>query len=219
MRSVLSYQKVRFCIAQIIRNRQAFMNLKVPSLILNVGCGQNTSAQDINLDYDWFPGIDVCCDIRKGLPFQDGYVGGIFTEHCIEHICFNEALFVFDEFHRVMSAGACIRIIVPDLEIYIDRYREFHSNGSLNFYQGEGSSLRSPAVSINRLFRGHGHQFIYDFPTLQAMLDQTGFVSIKKMKFGDSQDTRLLLDTPSRQIESLYVEAKKPQSASLGLGK
>jgi predicted SAM-dependent methyltransferase len=209
-RSVLDYQKVRFCLAQIIRNRKAFMHLKASGLILDVGCGQNTRVQNINLDYDWFPGIDVCCDIRKGLPFRDGYVAGIFTEHCIEHISFDEALFALREFHRIMVAGAYIRIIVPDLEIYIDRYREFHSTGSLTFYQSQGASSRSPAVSINALFRRHGHQFIYDFPTLQAMLDQVGFVGIRKMKFGDSQDTRLLLDTPHRQIESLYVEAKKP---------
>jgi hypothetical protein len=44
--------------------------------------------KNINLDYHWRPGIDICCDITRGLPLPDTYVRGIFSEHCIEHISF-----------------------------------------------------------------------------------------------------------------------------------
>ena len=74
------------------------MNRKSTGLILDVGCGPNANTQNINLDYEWRPGIDVCCDITKGLPFQNGYVAGVFTEHCIEHIRFDDALVVFVNF-------------------------------------------------------------------------------------------------------------------------
>ena len=74
--------------------------------------------------------------------------------------------------------------------------------------------IYSPAMSVNRILREHGHQFIYDFATLKDMLKAAGFVSIRKMKFGDGCDQLLLLDSPSRAIESLYVEAKKPEQAA-----
>ena len=71
------------------------------------------------------PGIDICCDITRGLPLTDGYVAGIFTEHCIEHITFDAALLVFREFYRVMKPGSYVRIIVPDLEVYVEKYDLF----------------------------------------------------------------------------------------------
>ena len=90
--------------------------------MLDVGCGPNIDNKNLNLDYSWRPGIDICCDIMAGLPLRDEYVGGIFTEHCIEHIPFDAALFVFREFYRVMKPNAYVRIVVPDLEIYLENY-------------------------------------------------------------------------------------------------
>jgi predicted SAM-dependent methyltransferase len=213
-RSIWSYHKVRLFVAAVIRNRSAFRNRKTSGLILDVGCGPNANARNINLDYEWRPGVDVCCDITRGLPFHNGYVAGIFTEHCIEHVRFDDALFVLGEFRRVMASGAWVRIIVPDLEIYVDHYQAFRTGRELSMPYSEDDvrpdGIYSPAMSINRIFRAHGHQFIYDFATLNAMLEKTGFIEIRKTKFGDSRDSRLLHDTPNREIESLYVEARRP---------
>src|SRR5579863_5017097 len=85
-RSVWSYSKVQHFTAALIRGRRAFMNLKTEGLILDIGCGPNSNPKNINLDYDWRPGINICCDITRGLPLPDNYVAGIFSEHCIEHI-------------------------------------------------------------------------------------------------------------------------------------
>ena len=113
--------------------------------------------------------------------------------------------------------GRYLRIVVPDFEVYVDRYDEFRSTGSTEMPYGNEDAIEgiySPAMSVNRIFREHGHQFIYDFATLKDMLKAAGFVSIRKMKFGESCDQLLLLDSPSRAIESLYVEAKKPEQAA-----
>jgi hypothetical protein len=66
-------------------------------------------------------------------------------------------------------------------------------------------------MSVNRIFREHGHQFIYDFSTMAAMLEKTGFVGVRKARFGDGANPSLILDTPGRVVESLYVEAQKPR--------
>jgi hypothetical protein len=68
--------------------------------------------------------------------------------------------------------------------------------------------LYSPVMSVNRVFREHGHQFIYDFPILAAMLDKVGFTQVRKVSFRTGADPSLLLDTPHRAIESLYIEAR-----------
>jgi predicted SAM-dependent methyltransferase len=213
-RSIWSYGKVQSLISALIRGRKMFMNFKTEGLILDLGCGPNSNPKNINLDYEWRPGIDICCDITKGLPLKDNYVGGIYTEHCVEHISFDAALFVFREFYRVLKPGAYVRIIVPDFEIYVDHYNLFRKTGELSMPYGRDDmrkdGIYSPVMSVNRIFRAHGHQFIYDFPTMAAMLEKVGLVEVKKARFGDGVNRSLILDTPTRAIESMYVEARKP---------
>jgi hypothetical protein len=73
---------------------------------------------------------------------------------------------------------------------------------------GKDSIIYSPAVSVNRTFREHGHE--YDFATVAAMLDKVGFIEVNKACFGEGANPLLILDTPGRAIESPYVEARKP---------
>jgi predicted SAM-dependent methyltransferase len=219
---LLNNRKLQRNVSRLIRGRRAFMRLKSPGLVLDVGCGPNARPANLNLDFQWRPGVDICCDITRALPLEDGYVAGVFTEHCLEHISFKAALAVLGEFHRVMQPGAYARIIIPDFEVYLDQYIRFRNTGQASMpYAGEDpiAGIYTPMLSINRIFRGHGHQFIYDFATLCAMLGQAGFIDIERRRFGDSRDQRLLLDSPERAIESLYVEARKaPAAASSTVG-
>src|SRR5437762_12855170 len=53
---------------------------------LNIGCGRRAHPDFLNLDYAWHPGVDLFHDVRKGLPFREDGLLGIFTEHCVEHL-------------------------------------------------------------------------------------------------------------------------------------
>jgi len=210
--SIWNNRKLQRNVSRLIRGRRAFMRLKTAGLVLDVGCGPNARPGNLNLDFHWRPQVDICCDITRRLPLADAYVSGLFSEHCLEHIPFSGALQALREFHRVLQPGAYARIIVPDFEIYLDQYLRFRGGGAPAMPYAEEDPIAgvySPMLSINRIFRGHGHQFIYDFATLALMLERTGFVEISRRQFGDSHDQRLLLDSPQRAIESLYVEARK----------
>lgn len=204
-RSLTSYAKVQRAISAVIRNRRYFISPKSKGLLLDVGCGPNARAENINLDYYWHPGIDICCDITRGIPLPDNYVRGIFTEHCLEHLTFEAVLSVLFEFRRVLQPNGVVRIVVPDLEIYIDGYRERRPlpYASDDYAMG----VYTPAMSVNRIFFDHGHRFIYDFDTLKTLLDKAAFSNIQKRAFGEGDDQKLLLDNQERSIESLYVEA------------
>jgi predicted SAM-dependent methyltransferase len=210
---LLGNRNIQRNISKLIRNRRLFADIKQPGLYLDVGCGPNAKHSNINLDYHWRPGVDVCWDITKGpLPFANNYVAGIYTEHCLEHISFKACKAVLAEFHRIVQPMGRIRVIVPDLEIYVDRYDLFRSSGEQSMPYGEDDPIDgtySPAMSINRIFRAHGHQFIYDFYTLKAMLEQVGFADITRHQCGDGGDPALLFDDPKRAVESLYIEASK----------
>jgi predicted SAM-dependent methyltransferase len=207
-RAPWSYSKVQRVVSALIRDCRYFMNLKSAGLYLDVGCGANVHPENINLDYYWRPGVNICCDITHGLPLPSAYVRGIFSEHCLEHVSFSSGLFILKEFHRVTQPGGFVRIIVPDLEIYAQAL----CNGTKMPYSQSDAidDLYSPAMSVNRIIRNCGHQFIYDFPTLAMMLDKAGFTEICKRSFAKGRDPKLLLDTSERAVESLYVEGRKP---------
>ena len=72
-----------------------------------------------------------------------------------------------------------------------------------------GENEKTPMISINRIFRSHGHQFIYDYETLEFLLNEAGFNNVKREGFRTGNDNRLLIDSPERVIESVYLEAIK----------
>jgi predicted SAM-dependent methyltransferase len=181
---------------------------------LDIGCGPRTHNSYINLDYAWRPGIDICWDVTKGLPLPNESVRGVFTEHCLEHLPFMAVDGVLADCWRVLKPGGTIRVIVPDGELYLRRYcgsLAGETTSSLPYADGDRyQGLYSPMMSVNRIFRSHGHQFIYDFDTLRQLLLKNGFIDVQKEQCGSGRDRELLIDTEARAVESLYVEASKP---------
>ena len=218
-RPLTSYSKVQQVVAPLLRNRHFQIDKEIEQKeYLDVGCGPNTHGHFINLDYSWHPDIDICWDVTKGLPLNDRSVSGVFTEHCLEHLSFEAVDFVLSEFYRVLKPEGALRIVVPDGELYLTRYTELVNGGegaSLPYSEGdEYEGIYSPIMSVNRIFRCHGHQFIYDFATFRQLLKKNRFTQIEKKSYQSGRDPELLIDTESRAVESLYVEATKPQSAA-----
>ncbi len=176
--------------------------------MLNVGCGPNPHPDFINLDYHWGSGVDICWDItKKKYPLEDDSLDAIYTEHCLEHISFDAFRKNIGEFYRMLRPGGVLRLIMPDGEVYLDIYQRRKLGENVKMPHEEG--YISPMARINGIFRGHGHQFIYDFDTVRKILEDAGFKNIVKETFCHGRDKRLLLDAEWRSDESLYVEANK----------
>lgn len=216
LRSPLDYTKVQAVIGGIIRGRAVFANRKEPGLIIDVGCGPNRQPENINIDYFWSPGIDVCADATKGIPLPDNYARAAFTEHCLEHVPHPAGLAMMKEIARILKPGSRVRVVVPDLEIYFAEYAKARAGEAYSMPYAQnlpGSpwsipNLRTAAQSVNHIMHGHGHQFIYDFETLAGLMEMAGFTEIERKSFGEGTPELARLDTPSRVLESLYVEAK-----------
>jgi predicted SAM-dependent methyltransferase len=186
---------------------------------LNVGCGTNIKEGFLNLDYNWRPGIDICWDIRKKLPLPDNFLQGIFAEHCLEHITYFECVAFLKEAYRTLLPGGTIRIVVPDGGLYIHLYQRSQIGEVVEFPYVEKEGLDdkvedslicfTPMMAINRIFRGYGHQFAYDYETLSAILTHAGFTDMQRVSFMVGRDEVLLIDSEVRRPQSLYVEATK----------
>jgi predicted SAM-dependent methyltransferase len=211
-RGIGSYSLVQSAVCPLLRGRRfQLRSRRIQGLrYLDLGAGPNTHEEFINVDFQWRPGIDLCWDISRGLPFASGSLDGIFTEHCIEHLSMPTAMRLLADCRRMLARTGRMRIVVPDAELYLRGY----ADGAFAFPYGQTSpeGISSQIVAINQVFyqdrdSPFGHVWMYDFHLLEQVLRAAGFQTVERMRFGVGADAKLLIDTPSRASESLYVEA------------
>lgn len=196
---------------------QAFRGQK--DLLVNLGAGDAGLPGWINVDRAAASNVNCICDARKRLPFEQGSVKGIFTEHFFEHLDYGEEVPHFlSECHRVLQPSGVIRIIVPDAERYIRAYvaEGWDQIASVRPLAADRTDIHFPVKYntrmelINVVFRQwEEHKFAYDFETLAFVLAQHGFRDIRRQSFGQSISPEICLDLERRAPESLYVEAVK----------
>jgi predicted SAM-dependent methyltransferase len=205
-RPLSDYSRVRALYGHILRGRNFQFRKLNEQPYLNVGCGPKLLHGFVNLDYLWVPGIDLCWDITKGIPLPNHSLKGIFSEHCLEHFDKSVATDIVRDFHRLLKPDGTLRIVVPDAELYIDLYVKVRNGEAVKFPYVEGKVL--PIDPLNRIFREHGHLYAYDFCSMREMILSAGFSAVTRTSFMKGRDPKLLVDSPERAIESLYVEAR-----------
>jgi predicted SAM-dependent methyltransferase len=169
---------------------------------VNVGCGNNPTSGWVNLDVSHHPGV-MYWDCTKGLPFKNGMVDAIYSEHFFEHLDYDsEAKLFLRECLRCLKPHGTLRIVVPDAGAYLKLYAKE------DFWLGRIYKTRMEF--INAVFRQYGqHKYAYDAETLIIMLQEVGFSSSSETTYNVSSDPNMTLDTPARRTESLYVEGRK----------
>jgi len=190
------------------------------NLMVNIGCGSFGMPGWVNIDVYHLPGVNCVFDCRKNLPFDDGSVKGIFTEHFFEHIDYCEEVpFFLSECYRTLQPGGVLRIVVPDAEKYLRAYcsegweelTKIRPLGPDHSDQAAyGTKYNTKMELLNVVFRQYReHKFAYDFVTLEFVLRRYGFSQVRHSEFGVSLLPELSIDLPERASESLYVEAVK----------
>ena len=203
-RSVWSYAKIEKLVAAVIRNRHIQLrDMNGSPEYLNAGCGLVLAPGCCNLDYLWRPGV-LCWDVTKGIPFATASLQGIFTEHCLEHLSYDNCQAVLREFHRTLRRGGVARVIVPDGELYCRLYVQAIDGRATNWPYSEPG--KTPMAYVNRIMRDCGHQFVYDYQTLRQLMLEAGFQEVHKATYRQGREPKLLLDQEHRAVESLYVE-------------
>ncbi len=89
---------------------------------LNLGCGNQSRKDFINIDDRPLPGVDIVRNLLRGLPFDDGSVDEIYSENFLEHLPQTECIWMMNEMHRVMRSGGLMTHLIP-------------LAGSVNFWQ------------------------------------------------------------------------------------
>jgi predicted SAM-dependent methyltransferase len=181
-----------------------------------INLGSGTVLKKGYLNVDIYPGGDVTIDLRKNLPFESASCGRIFSEHFLEHLEHleypnigypSDARRILAECYRVLRPGGLLSLSVPDAEWPILDYpagpgAPFYRTGMDNNWFPRGITR---IEAINRWFRQAGeHPFMYDFETLQQLLQQIGFIDIRRRPYDPAEDADL------RRLGSLFILARKP---------
>ena len=79
---------------------------------LDLGCGKKKQEGFIGLDIKAMIGVDIVCDVTKGIPLQDNSVCFVIADNLMEHIG-DEFIDVMNDIWRVCKLGSKVKIIVP----------------------------------------------------------------------------------------------------------
>jgi predicted SAM-dependent methyltransferase len=192
---------------------------KVPKL--HIGGGARCLDGWLNTDVALLPGV-VQMDATQPFPFGEAVFDYVFTEHMIEHVSLEDAMFMLRECHRVMKTGAVIRVTTPNLASIVKLYskdlpqlQRSYLDWFCNAHLGPDCPA-TPARAINAMFRLWGHQFIYDEQTLADLFRKVGFGEISRHALLQSEHRELQnLENVERypegllEFESLALEARK----------
>jgi predicted SAM-dependent methyltransferase len=200
------------------RHRQQLRELAArQDLLVHLGCGNALLPRWINLDC--YPPerreqIEVLTvDMRRGLPFVDGSVAAVFTEHFLEHLPMPVvASVILPEVARILRPGGRIRIGVPNGEYFIDKYIEYRAGGSDPLFD-RNRVPSTPMAMLNEIAHGYGHHFLYDFDTLKHLSQEAGLSQVTRCQPGVTSEPVFAGKDRAdewREAMSLYVEAVKP---------
>ena len=136
-------------------------------------------------------------NLSNGIPLNDNSIDVLFSSHFLEHLTKKKGEQFLNDVYRIMKPGGLVRILVPDLDIAIQKFNQGEINETLDlfFYTSEEADFSA-------------HKYNYTFGSLKTKLEEIGFKNVVRQSHqnGECPDIEFLDIYPDH---SLYVEAKK----------
>jgi SAM-dependent methyltransferase len=152
-------------------------------------------------------------NIKKGLPFANGTVDGIYSSHTLEHLYLNDARNVLIECARVLRRGAVLRLALPnaaemakDLVLALEEGSKdagIRYNEALAVFPTTAPSLTGKLLAP---FSGPPHRWQPTEDLVHRLLCEAGFPIVVWHDYR-AGDLPGLADVEYRE-ESLFVEAR-----------
>jgi len=205
---------------------------------LNLGCGQHVVDGWINVDYalgarmfkvllfstmnrklhffknEWDRRI-LIHDLRRKFPFQEGSIDVVYSSHTLEHFTREDGRRFLEECHRVLRSDGIIRIVVPDLEHFVEGY----TRGKMRADEFCEKLLCLPSVSGKGTLRrflvnmfSFPHQCMYDTETLLAILRGIGFRAESRGPLESDIEDIGNIEIVDRTAGSVVVEGRRAAS-------
>jgi predicted SAM-dependent methyltransferase len=178
-----------------------------PVVRLNWGCGPDPEPGWINSDLMEGAGIDISCDIREGIPLDDGSIDYIVSIHALPMISYGDLVPVLEELRRLLKPGGVLRLALPDVRRGIRALLE----GDREYFLVPDEHVRSLGGKfvVHMLWYGHSVTlFTDDF--VEELLERAEFSRVTHCQFRQTASRwPEIVALDDRENESLFVEAVK----------
>jgi SAM-dependent methyltransferase len=148
--------------------REGMPKNKDGKVYLNLGCGDYTSDEFINMDAIPFRKTHLVADIQNLYMFPSGSVDLIYASHVLEHIPRKNLERTLREWHRVLKPSGILRCGVPDFD------------GLVEIYHRSGNEVES---IVNQLLGQDGeyddHHTIWNRVYAERLLADVGFTTVR----------------------------------------
>jgi predicted SAM-dependent methyltransferase len=215
---------LRVCYWVLLRRSRIRAHLRGRDLRrLHLGASGNVMTGWLNTDLTPASADVVYLDVTRRFPFEDQTFDYVFSEHVIEHVEYEKAVFMLRECFRVLKPHGRIRVATPDLRVLIGLYGSAGA-GQAGYYVDWIIRRMMPGVEkckevfvINNAFHAWGHQFLYDCQTLAEAMRDSGFADVTPYRPGISGDENLqgleahgavILSERINDYETLVLEAR-----------
>jgi len=194
-----------------MKTNQSFRESK-----LHLGCGERYIPGFIHVDLNQSSHIDYCCNIYDLSFIGDNEVSLIYASHSLEYFDRTDVVAVLHEWRRVLRVGGILRLAVPDFEGIVKVYRKYgdiEHIGILGPLYGKWTRNEDDTSMY--------HKTAYDFTSLKGVLEGSGFESIRRFDWRDtdhsdcddySQAYVPHMDKENGILISLNVEAIKAKN-------
>ncbi len=182
---------------------------------LNIGYWSNLGDGSVYKDLNGTQGTYMLnFDLRHGIPAENDSLDLIYHSHMLEHLSYLEGISFLKECYRALAPGSRMRVLVPDLEIWINAY-----TNNNKFFFNEYRKVLDPEIYVTKasIFMGmlhnHEHKCGYDFDSLKWVVEHVGFVNVRRTLYADSDLEEILTlepQLPLRIMETLCIECFKP---------
>ncbi len=183
------------------------------NLLVNIGCGPFGKPNWVNLDLFPHPNVTLVVDSRRSLPLADASCLGIHVEHFLEHLDpIDERTPFLQDCRRCLQPEGILRVIVPDVELYIQAYLEPGWN-ALNQIGCGGERPEDVFTCkmdvLNHIFiQGWEHYAGFDAESLELALRAAGFSQVTHCDWRTGDFPECCIDREQHRLYSLYFEAK-----------
>jgi predicted SAM-dependent methyltransferase len=180
---------------------------------IQIGTGTCPHAGWLNTDVPGTP-AEYSLDIEKRLPFADLSLDAIYGSEVIEHIPKESVSAFAREAYRVLKHGGALRLTTPNADAICAIYSDRNAIAQHGTTWLEGDF--SPTIWLNAMFRSWGHQWIWSFESLAAILELAGFAieraAPQQSKFEKLRGLETRYGTPAPAhcwSSSMIIEATK----------
>jgi SAM-dependent methyltransferase len=174
-----------------------------PPRRLHFGCGWTIAPGWINCDIFRAPGLDLCADIRQGLPLVEQSIDCIASHHAMQDLKIYEQVPALAELRRVLKPGGVLRLGLPDFDIFVAAYQR----GDRDFF------MIHDWETIDGNFFTHLLWYnITQTPMtkrfMEELLKKAGFARVEHVAFKQTSSRwPQIVELDGRESESFYIEA------------